>query len=83
MGIVASVASFLLDHHCNIVESAQFGDPATLQFFMRVSFDSNPATTTKELSDAFAPIGNRFELQWSMHDAAIKPRLMTRSIAAL
>ena len=76
MGIVASVASFLFDHHCNIVESAQFGDPATLQFFMRVSFDSNPATTTKELSDAFAPIGNRFELQWSMHDAAIKPRVM-------
>ena len=31
MGIVAAVAGFLLDHECNILESAQFGDPATLQ----------------------------------------------------
>ncbi len=40
MGIVAAVAGFLLDHECNILESAQFRDPETLQFFMRVSFDT-------------------------------------------
>lgn len=76
MGIVASVASFLLSHECNIVESAQFGDPATLQFFMRVSFDSTRATTVAQLSDAFAAVGHRFSLQWAIHDTAIKPRLL-------
>jgi formyltetrahydrofolate deformylase len=76
MGIVAAVASFLLKHECNIVESAQFGDPATLQFFMRVSFDSTRATTVAQLSDAFSAVAVGFSLQWAIHDAAIKPRLM-------
>ncbi len=76
MGIVAAVASFLLDHECNILESAQFGDPATLQFFMRVSFDSRRTTTADELHDAFAIVGDKFALQWAVYDTAIKPRLL-------
>jgi formyltetrahydrofolate deformylase len=76
MGIVAAVASFLLDHECNILESAQFGDPATLQFFMRVSFDSSSATTAEELNRAFDRVGEKFSLQWAVYDTAIKPRLL-------
>ncbi len=76
MGIVAAVAGFLLDHECNIVESAQFGDPASLKFFMRVSFDSGRATTAEALHDAFALVGGRFALQWAVYDTAIKPRLL-------
>jgi formyltetrahydrofolate deformylase len=76
MGIVAAVASFLLEHECNIVESAQFGDPATLQFFMRVSFDSSAATTARDLSEAFAEVGDAFSLQWAVYDCAIKPRVL-------
>lgn len=76
MGIVAAVASFLLEHECNILESAQFGDPATLQFFMRVSFDSRSATTAAELNDSFATVGDAFSLHWAVYDTAIKPRLL-------
>jgi formyltetrahydrofolate deformylase len=76
MGIVAAVANFLLDRECNIVESAQFGDPATLQFFMRVSFDSSGATTDEELNRAFATVGDEFSMQWAVYDTAIKPRLL-------
>jgi formyltetrahydrofolate deformylase len=76
MGIVAAVASFLLKHECNIVESAQFGDPATLQFFMRVSFDSIGTATLEQLNDAFAAVTATFSLQWAIHDTAIKPRLL-------
>jgi formyltetrahydrofolate deformylase len=76
MGIVAAVANFLLDRECNIVESAQFGDPATLQFFMRVSFDSSGATTDEELNSAFATVGDEFSMQWAVYDTAIKPRLL-------
>ena len=76
MGIVAAVASFLLDHRCNIVESAQFGDPATTQFFMRVSFDSSGTTTTESLNAAFAKVGEQFSLQWAIYDATVKPRVL-------
>ena len=44
MGIVAAVGSFLVEHQCNIVESAQFGDKfgdqigdGAQRFFMRSS----------------------------------------------
>jgi formyltetrahydrofolate deformylase len=76
MGIVAAVASFLLEHRCNIVESAQFGDPATMQFFMRVSFDSSVGTTTEALTTAFGAVGEQFSLQWAIYDAMVKPRLL-------
>jgi formyltetrahydrofolate deformylase len=76
MGIVAAVASFLLEHECNIVESAQFGDPATSQFFMRVSFETGRAATADDLRAAFTPTGERFALQWAIRDTAVKPRLL-------
>jgi formyltetrahydrofolate deformylase len=76
MGIVAAVAGFLLERECNIVESAQFGDPATLQFFMRVSFDSSRPASAQALHDAFSVVGSKFEVQWAIHDTATKPRLL-------
>ena len=38
-GIVGAVGMFLADHHCNILESGQFGDTEENRFMMRVSFD--------------------------------------------
>jgi len=76
MGIVAAVGGFLLEQECNIVESGQFGDPASKGFFMRVCFDSARAQTTAELRKAFAAVGERFSMQWAVHDAAQKPRLL-------
>lgn len=34
MGIVADVSRFLFERRCNIVDSAQFGDPDNGLFFM-------------------------------------------------
>src|SRR3954464_9871037 len=76
MGIVAAVTSFLLEHECNIVESAQFGDPATQQFFMRVSFDSSRQTSAGDLQQSFSKVGDKFSSQWAVYDTAIKPRLL-------
>src|SRR5688572_18264931 len=75
MGIVAAVGSFLLDHHCNIVESAQFGD-ASRRFFMRVSFDSSQPLPAGALQETFAPIGEKFSMQWAIYDLAVKPRVV-------
>jgi formyltetrahydrofolate deformylase len=40
MVIVTAVGSFLVENGCNIAESAQFGDPATREFFKRVCFST-------------------------------------------
>ncbi len=75
-GIVAAVASYLLDHRCNIVESAQFGDSATTQFFMRVSFDASGTATRESLNAAFAKVADQFSLEWAIYDDAVKPRVL-------
>ena len=76
MGIVAAVAEFLLEHRCNIVDSAQFGDEKKQGFFMRVSFDADRALTAPDLQRAFARVGERFAMQWAIHDTAVKLRVV-------
>jgi formyltetrahydrofolate deformylase len=75
MGIVAGVAAFLLERACNIVESAQFGDPKSGRFFMRVSFDSKGGDIAHVRGD-FAEVAGRFDMQWAMDDMAVKPRAL-------
>jgi formyltetrahydrofolate deformylase len=76
MGIVARVSSFLLQNRCNIVESAQFGDPTSHAFFMRVCFDAGGGQGAAELRSAFAPVGEEFGMRWEIHDLSAKPRLL-------
>ena len=75
MGIVAAVGNFLLEHQCNIVESAQFGD-GSRQFFMRVCFDAGTPFAAGALQETFAPIGDRFSMEWSISDLAVKQRVV-------
>lgn len=75
MGIVAAVANFLLGQRCNILDSAQFGDELERRFFMRVCFVPDAAASLGEFSDAFAPVGAQFGMQWQLYDAAVKPRI--------
>jgi formyltetrahydrofolate deformylase len=75
MGIVAAVASFLLEHDCNIVESAQFGDSSSKEFFMRVCFDTQTSTASA-FQSAFSTAVQKFSMRWALHDTAIKPRLL-------
>jgi formyltetrahydrofolate deformylase len=76
-GIVGAVGTFLATHDCNIVESAQFGHTETLRFMMRVSFDRLAGAPTHEaLSTAFAGVATRYQMQWAMHDAHVRPRVL-------
>jgi formyltetrahydrofolate deformylase len=75
-GIVAAVAGTLVEQHCNILDSAQFGDTATNRFFMRVSFSAEIATTAVELRAALAPVAERFAMSWALHDTAVLPRVL-------
>ena len=70
-GIVAAVSGFLAENGGFIVESAQFGDPSTKRFFMRVEFESKD-----NLKDKFASIAEQFNMDWDIFDESIRPRVL-------
>ncbi len=77
MGIVASVAGFLVEQGFNTLESAQFDDETTGHFFMRTVFaagDYSPGID--DLKAAFKAIANRFEMNWEIHDVLDRPKVL-------
>ncbi|CAH2601135.1 Formyltetrahydrofolate deformylase [Rhodovastum atsumiense] len=76
-GIVAAVAGFLSSHELFITESEHFGDVATGRFFMRTVFQERPGMPSiAALQAAFAPFAERFGMEWHIHDATRRPRLL-------
>ena len=66
-GIVHAVTGALLTHDGNITEAAQYDDPSTGLFFMRVRFAS-PAGLAA-LRDGFAPVAESFRMSWQIDEA--------------
>lgn len=76
-GIVHSVSGFLAEYGCNIIDSAQFGDAQSQTFFMRVHFAAEDAAVSDiALREAFGRLAQTMQLDWQMHDAHKKPRVM-------
>jgi len=75
-GIVAAVANSIASQDCNIVESAQYGDPETERFFMRVSFSAPAAVTSETFRSGFGPVALGFGFDWKLSDLAVKPRVL-------
>ena len=77
-GIVAAVTGFLAEHFGFIIESAQFGDESTQQFFMRVDFATEAgAPAIDQLRQLFGEkVGKRFGMQWQIVDKARKSRVL-------
>ena len=75
-GIVAAVANSIASQDCNIIESAQFGDSDTGQFFMRVAISGPAGMTTESFTDAFSPVATAFHLDWRIHDLRSKLKTM-------
>jgi formyltetrahydrofolate deformylase len=73
MGIVHAVSGFLLEQNCNIIDSAQFGDPDTSKFFMRVAFQGR--ATAAGLRADFGAIAARFGMTFEIRDLTVKPRV--------
>ncbi len=74
-GIVRAVSGVLADNGCNILDSAQFSDVATNTFFMRVHF-ADETGGGRHLRQQLAPVAAEFELEWHLHDASDKPRVL-------
>lgn len=76
-GIVHRVSGFLADHGCNILDSAQFGDAQSQTFFMRVHFSAEDASISDAVLRAtFAALAATMQMNWQLHDAHKKPRMM-------
>jgi formyltetrahydrofolate deformylase len=76
-GIVHSVSGFLASHGCNIIDSAQFSDAQSQLFFMRVHFAlEDIAVGDASLRDDFALLGAQWQMQWQLHDAHHRPRVV-------
>jgi formyltetrahydrofolate deformylase len=76
-GIVHSVSGFLASHGCNILDSAQFGDGQSQLFFMRVHFAlEDNAISDITLRTDFANLGDSMQMNWQLHDARHKPRIV-------
>lgn len=80
-GIVHAVSGLLFENACNILDSAQFGDSsgekATGLFFMRVHFvDEHPQSSHQRLREQFTVMAVRFDMDWHLYNATVKPRVM-------
>jgi len=76
-GVVAAVSGFLADNDASIVESNHFNDAIADEFYMRTVFRADgPMPPKADLERGFELIARRFDMQWSLHAAAAKPRVL-------
>lgn len=76
-GIVHAVSQFLFNQTANILDSAQFSDTFTSRFFMRVHFaKTSQELHLKKLQELFKEIGDSFQMDWELFDAASKPKVL-------
>ncbi len=89
-GIVHDVTGVVVEQGGNIVESQQYGDAASGRFFMRVAVEpadgagrDGTSTTDPRVADfgaglrvQFAPVAERFGMDWQLHHAAAPTRTL-------
>ena len=65
-GIVAAVSGLLMQRDANISDAQQFGDAVSGTFFMRVVFEPADGDAIEAVHQAFAPLAERFEMDWTL-----------------
>ncbi len=77
-GVVAAVSGFLADNDASILESNHFNERMTDQFYMRTVFrqDGEGMPPLEDLRKGFDLIARRFNMEWELFDASIKPKVL-------
>ncbi|UJF23792.1 formyltetrahydrofolate deformylase [Suttonella sp. R2A3] len=76
-GIVHAVSGFLSTRGINILTSAQYGDEASQQFFMRVKVDASAAKMDlATLESQWAAVAKEWQMEATWHALAEKTRVM-------
>jgi len=75
-GIVAEVSNFLYAHGANILHADQHQDNDLRLFFMRVEWELGDFDVDEsQLRAKFAPIAERFGMQWELEYSANRPAM--------
>lgn len=75
-GIVHAVSEYIVRHQGDILDSQQYGDPASGDFFMRVHVKMlDHSSSLAGLRESFGGIAESFGMSWSVSDAAARPRV--------
>ncbi|MEQ8304973.1 MAG: formyltetrahydrofolate deformylase [Hoeflea sp.] len=75
-GIVAALSGFLADMGCNIVDSSQFDDLETGNFFMRIGFVSEKGATLESLGEGIKPVAEKFGMEIGIFDQSDRMKVM-------
>ena len=76
-GIVYRVSGLLFGQGCNILDAQQYGDEESGRFFLRVHFElSGGSEGLETLRERFANLASEFEMDWQIHDARRRARLL-------
>lgn len=75
-GLVYRVAERLFEQGCNILDSAQFGDPETGLFFMRVHVEGPAALTPDAFGEAFSGLADSHQMRWQFTPAHRKLKVL-------
>ncbi len=75
-GLVAAVTEYISGHDGNILHLDQHVDVQENVFFMRVEWNLVSFTIPREqIAASFAPIADRFSMQWKLHYSDTIPRM--------
>jgi formyltetrahydrofolate deformylase len=75
-GINAAIADFIFRHNGNIVHADEHQDAEEKLFLMRVEWELEGfAIAAGDFEHEFAPLAERFRMQWRMALSATKPRV--------
>jgi len=75
-GLVATVSDFIFKHNGNIVHTDEHTDAELDRFLMRVEWNLNGFDLTlPDFPRAFAPIAERFKMQWRVASVTERPRM--------
>ena len=74
-GIVHAVTSVLVDGGCDITEHQQFDDSVHGRLFLRTCFEATSGTR-EQLEADFATVATTYGMQWELHDASRRTRVL-------
>lgn len=75
-GIVYRVSGSLFEAGCNIDDAQQFGDADSGRFFLRVHFHAPDDAALARVREGFAALACDYAMDWQLHDAQRKARLL-------
>ena len=76
LGVVKNVSEFLYNSQHNILSSDQFLDPTSNRFFMRITAQAQNGLDMEPLKENFGKLAQDIGLEWNMHAASKKPKVM-------